>query len=282
MNAAGKTFAVWKSMSSVIQALKYDELANVWKNDAASLSSSDCSEPQVAINNNGDAIAVWKRDDGGGSSTIQANRYDASSGSWQSPSAVTNLSLSGQNASLPQIVMSDEGGAIAVWQIGNPGEIVIQANRYNGSNWQDPSDVTNLSALDEESRKPQIAMNDDSDAIVVWRSFDGGDDYAIQACKYDHKSCDWLSVDTIFSGTFSTIDNPQVAMSNGVAIVVWEGKETYDYYLEPYYVGKYYIVQARVNNILKGWGHPDAWEPSLNKEPEDFFPKFKKSSDCDK
>ena len=267
MNAVGNAFAVWKSISNVIQALRYDVAIDMWQEEAVALSSSACSETQVAINNNGDAIAVWKRDDGGGSSTIQANRYDAGTGFWQPASAVTNLSLSDQNASLPQVVMNDEY-AIVVWQRPTGSETIIQANRYNGSSWQGPGDVTNLSALDEESIKPQIAMNDEGDAVVVWRSFDGGDDYAIQASKYDHKSCDWLSVDTIFSGTFPTIDNPQVAMSNAIAIIVWEGKETYDSSYN--YSGKYHIVQARVNLILKGWEQQDAWEPSLNKEPEDL------------
>ena len=278
MNAAGNAFTVWEglySWSGVIQANRYDVQVGFWQEEFVSLSSSDydSSEPQVAINNNGDAIAVWKRDDGDGSCTIQANRYDTSSGSWQSPAAVTNLSLSGQDASLPQVVMNDDGGAIAVWQrpIGDSSKIVIQANRYDGSNWQDPSDVTNLSDINEKSEKPQIAINDDSDAIVVWRNFDGGDDYAIQACKYDHKTSDWLSVDTIFSGTFPTIDNPQVAMSNEIAIIVWEGKETYCY-INPisFFREYYYMVQARVNIISKGWENPDAWEPSLNKEPEDL------------
>ena len=272
MNVAGKAFAVWKSISNVIQALGYDSLTGAWQNEVVPLSSSgyDASEPQVAINNNGDAIAVWKRDDGGGSFTIYANRYNASTGSWQSPAAVTNLSLSGQNASSPQIVMNDEG-AIAVWQ-GTFDSLytntIIQANRYDGNSWQDPSDVKNLSDINEISTKPQIAMNDDGDAIVVWRSFDGGDEYAIQACKYDYNSCDWLSTDTIFSGTFPSIDNPQVAMSTLGAIIVWEGKETYS---DPNPdVGEFYIVQTRVNIISKGWENQDAWEPSLNKEPEDL------------
>ena len=271
MNAPGNAFAVWEyQLSGVIQAKRYDVLAGFWQEEVVTLSSLDYEslEPQVAINNNGDAIAVWKRDDGGGSCTIQANRYDVSSGSWQFPDEVTNLSLSGQNASLPQVVMNDDGGAIAVWQrpTGTLGEIVIQANRYDGVSWQDPSNVINLSDINEKSEKPQIAMNDAGDAIVVWRNFDGGGDYAIEACKYDHKSCDWLSVDTIFSGTFSSIDNPQIAMSNDIAIIVWEGKETYFHE----FVGEYYMVQARANIISKGWGHPDAWEPSLNKEPEDL------------
>ena len=271
MDAAGNAFAVWKhkdtpSSKSVIQAIRYDVLAGFWQEEAVTLSSSvyESLEPQVAINNDGDAIAVWKRDNGDGSCTIQANRYDASTGSWQSPSAVTNLSLSGQDASLPQVVMYDDGSAIAVWQrpTGNPGEIVIQSNRYNGNSWQDPSDVTNLSDINEKSEKLQIAMNDAGDAIVVWRNFDGGGSYSIQARKYDHKSCDWLSVVNIFSDPLHSVDNPQVAMSNEIAIIVWEGKET-----SP----DFYLLQTRVNISLKGWEHQDAWEPSLNKEPEVLF-----------
>ena len=283
MNAVGNAFIVYKrrilvhtstgyKLVWVIRALRYDVAIGFWQDEAVVLSSSDydSSEPQVAMNNNGDAIAVWqKSDDGGITSTIQANRYDASTGSWQSPDEVKNLSLSGQNASLPQIVMNNEG-AIAVWQrpTGNPGETIIQASRYDGVSWQDLSNVTNLSAINEVSTKPQIAINDDSDSIVVWRSFDGGNDYAIQASKYDHNSCDWLSVDTIFSGTFPSIDNPQIAMSNEIAIIVWEGEETY---FDPApYIGKYYIVQARVNIISRGWENQNAWEPNLNKEPEEL------------
>ena len=56
-------------------------------------------------------------------------------------------------------------------------------------------------------------------------------------------------------------------MSNAIAIIVWEGEETY-YYIEP---DKYYYkVQARTNIISRGWGHQNAWEPSLNEDPEDL------------
>ena len=279
MNAVGKAFAVWKNRSSgVIQALRYDGLTDLWQKEAVSLSSStyESLEPQVAINNDGNAIAVWKRDDGGGSFTIQANRYDARIGSWQSPSAVTNLSLSGQNASLPQIAMDELGNANVVWQrsTGNSGEMVIQANRYDGFSWQDPSNVTNLSDVNEESEKSQIAMSDEGDAIVVWRKSDGGGSYTIQACKYDYSFSDWVSRVNVSSSLLSTftLDNPQVAMSNDVAIIIWEGEEitsaSYASYIPTFSISS--IVQTRVNIISKGWGNQDAWEPSLNKEPEEL------------
>ena len=275
MNAVGNAFAVWENASGlkrVIQAIRYDVMTGFWQDEAVDLSSSDYDsyEPQIAINNNGDAIAVWKKDDGGGSFTIQANKYDHNSDSWQSSLAVTNLSLSGKNAGLPQIAMNDEG-AIAVWQgmFDNLHTItIIQANRYDGFNWQDPSDVTNLSTVGEDSRNAQIAMIEEGDAIVTWRSADGGGSYAIKACKYDCDSSSWLSRVNVFSAPFSSIDNPQVAMSNQMAIIIWEGEETYFNPAE--FWGKYYNVQARVNIISKGWERSDAWEPNLNKEPEDL------------
>ena len=262
MNKAGNAIVVWgagEGLERIIQARRYDAATDSLQ-EIVTLSPKNAANFQVAIDENDNAIVVWAVfDDGGLTSIIQANRYDASIGLWQSPDAVLNLSPSSFfGASSPQIAMDGNGNAIAVWAlvIGNPiTEIIIQANRYeSGVGWQDPIAVTNLSAGGERSEKPQIAMSFGGDAVVAWRKYDlGFTNCIIKACKYDEITSSWSDIVSV-SGSHQSIDLPQVAMDlNNRAIIVWQG-------------GAGFSKTPIQTRRYKGgsWDLATSWEPSLS------------------
>ncbi|MDQ3991909.1 MAG: hypothetical protein M3245_06355, partial [Actinomycetota bacterium] len=69
------------------------------------------TQPQVAVDEDGGTVIVWKRSDGT-NFRIQARRRSVA-GPFD---AVQTLSSSGQHASSPQVAVDESGDAVAVWQ----------------------------------------------------------------------------------------------------------------------------------------------------------------------
>jgi hypothetical protein len=124
----------------------------------------NASDPQVTVNAQGNAVAVWTRSNGS-NDIVQAAARSAA-GSWQAP---VNLSAAGQNASDPQVGVDGQGDAVAVWTRSNGTNTVVQAAARSGrETWQAP---INLSAAGQNAGAPQVAVDGRGDAVAVWRRF---------------------------------------------------------------------------------------------------------------
>ena len=173
--------------------------------------SGYADSPQIAMNDDGDAIAVWRV-----SYSIYAARYWSSNVTWGTDKL---LETSGNGANEPQIAMNDDGDAIVVWYENNGSSIDIYAVRYWSSNdtW---GTVKLLETAPSASIIPQIAMNDEGDAIAVYHLYDGiyDDVYAI---RYWSSNDTWGTVKELESADDGAF-YPQIAMDNdGNAIAVW-------------------------------------------------------------
>lgn len=129
MNAKGHAFVVWSQESSGntydIWARRY---APTWILDdwqpAQLLESSNASadSPQIALNTEGSAFAVWRQHDGTNQS-IWASRFSPGGG-WGAAARIENNAA---DARLPKVVMNSAGRAFAAWcQTGG----TIWVNRY--------------------------------------------------------------------------------------------------------------------------------------------------------
>ncbi len=177
--------------------------------------------PQVALDYNGNAIAVWH----GSEYKIWANRYRASAESWQGEVAIS--SEEGYN---PDLGVDLFGNAIAVWE--NPGGSQIFFNRYDhGVTWPtwETTEAEAGAALsplagEEYVAVPQIAFDVAGNGMVVWE-----EDGEIKVKRYPHGLTldDWkYSGDPdpyieILSGD-ATNESPAIGLGpNGRAIAVW-------------------------------------------------------------
>ena len=70
----------------------------------------DATEPQVAVDGSGAAVAVWARFDGS-DTIIQASARPAG-GAW---GPAVDLSQSGRDSKAPQVAVDASGDAVAVW-----------------------------------------------------------------------------------------------------------------------------------------------------------------------
>jgi hypothetical protein len=182
--------------------------------------AGDAQYPQIAIDGDGNALAVWQQDSGGVHS-IWANRYVAGSG-WDDTAAELIESGTG-DAAYPQIAFDADGNAIAVWYQWGSTADDVWANRYvAGIGW----DSTAAEIIDSGTGSawhPQIAFDSDGNAIAVWQQYTGGR-YSIYANRYTAVGDAWgASAELIESDDAGAATYPQIAIdSDGNALAVWD------------------------------------------------------------
>ena len=166
IDANGNALAVWTQTNGTVYSVWSNRYsAGAW--GTAALIETDnagsAEGPQIAIDANGNALAVWAQSNGT-VNNIWANRFSA--GAWGTAELIETDN--GSNAGYPKIAFDANGNALAVWH--QPRAITY--NRYTiGIGWGtaalvDP-DINN-----EPTGPPQIAFDGDGNAWVVWAQYD--------------------------------------------------------------------------------------------------------------
>jgi hypothetical protein len=174
--------------------------------------SGDADSPQIAMDADGNAIAVWRQSDGV-RYNIWANRFDGSN--WGTAELI-ETDDSG-DADSPQIAMIADGNAIAVWrQSSDASQKSVWAKRFDGSAWGTAELISTETG--NPSNGPQIAMNDNGSAIaVLFNSIV----FKIWTNRFDGSA--WGSAEQIQTEEGIALpNNPQVAVdADGIAIAVY-------------------------------------------------------------
>src|SRR5262249_5276647 len=89
-----------------------------------SVPGTNSSEPQLAINPAGEAVAVWKRSDGTNEIVETASRPPG--GNWSQPKPLSTSAKLGVRPE-PEVAIDPAGEAVAVWAHFNGPETVIEA-----------------------------------------------------------------------------------------------------------------------------------------------------------
>ncbi len=182
--------------------------------------------PQVAMDHNGHAVIVWQQSDG---SNKQIFKSEYRNGTWTNPSSVTNnISPNGTNADSPQVAMDNNGHAVIVWRQYDGSHYQIFRSEYRNGTWTNPASLNdNISPNGTDADNPQVAMDDNGHAVIVWRQYDGSN---YQIFKSEYRSKKWTNPVSLTDNISPDgdmhndpqVDNPQVAMdNNGHAVIVW-------------------------------------------------------------
>ncbi|MEX2107730.1 MAG: PKD domain-containing protein [Solirubrobacterales bacterium] len=174
MNSGGR-IAVWPQLVSGLAVLRNawgsGSDFGVWGEDAALHQASDgvyaVEAPQVALDAQGRAVAVWRAyKNPPGVFGVQAATTGFINGPWSPP---TTLVESGGNSSTqPTVVMDPAGDALIAWEIGGT---VTAVSRPAGTALAGPGvPISNLAH--PGFLPPQIAMDVDGDGVVTWSSPD--------------------------------------------------------------------------------------------------------------
>ncbi|MCF6212167.1 MAG: hypothetical protein L3J88_12335, partial [Gammaproteobacteria bacterium] len=171
LNATGNALVVWQQSDDTGTKIWINHyVAGIGWGTAKLIETDnkgDTLRPQIAINDKGNALAVWYQDDGT-RSNIWASYYVVGSG-WGSAELIETDNKG--NAYLPQIALDAGGNALAVWVQSDGTRNDIWANRYlAGSGWGSAEliETSMGSAL-----SPQIALDAEGNALVVWPQSDG-------------------------------------------------------------------------------------------------------------
>lgn len=168
LDAHGSALAVWKkegkdpSDRSTIWAKRY--LAGKGWGHAVQLSpanmSGDSGEPEVAFDAQGNALALWSQ----GDHEIHSARYAPDTG-WREMAPISRRVYSPQK---PHIAFDRGGNALAVWSQPAPGgvEVVMASHYVSGTGWGEPVPLGENNKDDKSD--PQLAMDAEGNAIVVW------------------------------------------------------------------------------------------------------------------
>jgi hypothetical protein len=224
MDNNGNAIIAWyQSDGSTEQIFKSEYRSNVWHhpaNLADNIGITGAGQPQVAMDDNGNAIIVFVAYDG---SYFQTFKSEYRNGAWYHPASRTdNISPDGKMALFPQVAMANNGDAVIVWQqvLGsdpNAYTKIFKSERRNGT-WVNPANLDdNISPAN--ARFPQVEMDNNGNAIIIWDLYFNTDSDPYGMIEYRNSA--WSNpVNLKFNG--ENIRPTHMAMDdNGNAIIVW-------------------------------------------------------------
>ena len=177
---------------------------------------------QAAIDPNGNAVVVWRRTDG---ATLRVQAQARTAGSF---GPVHNVSGAGYTAGTPQVAMDGSGNAIFVW------------SRLDGSNFRIEtrslstggvlSAIQILMDAQEIGGAPQLAMDGNGTAIVVWSRYLNG--YSRVQLRTRSVAGALGATKTLTSGG-GDASTPQVAVNAaGNGVIVWRRFDGLNYRIQ--------------------------------------------------
>jgi hypothetical protein len=180
------------------------------------LSRPNVFDPQVAMNAAGDAVIVWlryvrSRHDG----VVQA-RTRSAAGVLGPVLTLPEIEKTSSNA---RVAIDSRGNALVVWRLGSSSDNGgwLQARSISAAGVLGP--IVNVSRIGV-ANEPQVAMDADGAALVVWRGRGPGTDYRIQT-RVRTAAGLWRPAQTIAESE-QVIELPKLAMNaNGDALMVW-------------------------------------------------------------
>jgi hypothetical protein len=172
--------------------------------------------PRLAVNDKGDAVAVWARSTPDGGVVEVATR--SRSAGWSAP-----VTLGGPSffSPTPQVAVNARGEAVVVWdQWSGPTSAehaVYAASRERRGAWSDPA---RLSAdAGAGSVFPQVAIADRGEAVAVWARSNGSS-HVVQAATRS-RGGGWTEPADLTPADANAVV-PHVAIrANGDAVAVW-------------------------------------------------------------
>lgn len=166
---AGNAMAVWQQA----EGARTDIWANRFTNgsgwgSAVRIESTDLGSaqtPQIAVDEAGNAIAVWQQAEVA-HTDIWANRF--SDGAWGT--AVRLESDNNGDATAPRIAIDDAGNAVALWLQSDGTRTNLVARRFVAGAWTAP---VVIESGDGDARTPALAVDASGNALAVWTQYAG-------------------------------------------------------------------------------------------------------------
>jgi plastocyanin len=186
------------------------------------------TDPDVAVDSNGNAVIVWVRPAGtavaacGGQKCTRIQLRTRSAGG--TLGTVQTISPAGQNASNPEVDVDPNGNAVVVWQRSDGTNTRIQTvARSSGGTL---STVQSLSLAGQNAQSGVVGVDDSGEAVFAWTREDGSTGCAGGSCALTQvrarSATGTLSTTKTLSVANAETFNPRIGVdSTGDAVVSW-------------------------------------------------------------
>ncbi len=143
-------------------------------------------EPDLAIGPTGQAFVVYHQDYPSGARGTSIGRFVPGAG-WKPP-----VLLRSEQSSEPDLAVSADGSAVAVWRTGSGASAAIFASRYSPADGWSAAEILDPANANLAQAFPNVAMDDDGNAIAIWR-------YGLTIRTRRYTPADgWSALDTLF------------------------------------------------------------------------------------
>jgi hypothetical protein len=218
MNPAGQAVAVWHQFE--------ENRADIWAShytvedgwslaERVEIDATDAArDPQVDIDDQGRAIAVWNQFDGERFS-VWTNRSKLGGG-WGIPE---RISPDIGSARIPHVAVDERGRAIVVWRQSDGDRLGIWSRRFTPTaRWEPPLRIDSEPGGDADGA--DVGVDAAGNAIAVWYQFDGTR-FDVWSNRYE-VGVGWGHANRIEANDSSDAVKPTLAVSaNGKAVALW-------------------------------------------------------------
>jgi len=225
MDRSGTAFLVWSQYDefgdSQIQSSRWTGPGGWSVPENISGQTRFAHVPQIAVREDGEAVAVWRESDQWGSG-IYSNSFRQDTG-WQGKEYLgyaTGIQYS------PRIAAETGGGFTVVWSAYTDARVsaaaateIYAAHRNAQGDWQGEAAMVDM--LDGGSRRPAIGTHPSGGSMIVWAHAD--DAFEIVAMRSDGFG-NWGAPQLVHSMPFPgpSPNSPEIALDTaGNAIAVW-------------------------------------------------------------
>jgi len=132
-----------------------------------SATGTTVQSPRVGADGGGNAVLAWVRQQPGLDYLAQARRRGAD-GSF---GPVFTLSVSGQDASSPELAVNANGDAVIAWDRSDGSNARVQVRQWPAGGL--PGPTRTVSASGQDAVDPHVGIDAAGNALIVWRRFDG-------------------------------------------------------------------------------------------------------------
>lgn len=203
-------------LRTLVNSRRYNHRTGAWS-AARPISVNGWSfagHPDIAVDSNGNAIAIWDED-----SQIWARRFDAALGAWET--SATNLSVT--YVPHRRIVVDGSNIFTFLWVENS----TVYARRFNATpnTWDASIRIGHDPAVLPGASDPQVDVNNAGNVFVVWQQGttlpDNTTRYSIDSSSFDPVTNTWSAPATL-TASASLVQSPRVAVDNaGNAMAAW-------------------------------------------------------------
>jgi hypothetical protein len=185
LNSAGSGFVVWdhgEGDKRAIYAARYARVIGFEPALKLGFSDFDADSPDVAVNDNGDAVVVWRQRGPDGSWGVSLNRFAAVANAWAPVSHALTDEAAGTGE--PRVASNRQGAfTCAWWQLQDGKRSLFGSRGVMKANGEGSWTAGSLIETDDRGDvgEPAVAVRKDGTALVAWAQSRGSYDQIVLA-----------------------------------------------------------------------------------------------------